>query len=203
MTETVPSAPDADEFRLDGYVALVTGAGRGIGAGIAQAYAQAGADLVLVARTATDLDAVAASVRALGRTALAIPTDVTDVSQLAKIENGPPHRPGHADLRNGQGRLHPAHPPAGGGARARRPGERDRPRRRGDRRPERGAHRRTARADRRGHPAAPAGHDRRRRQHRQVARLTRRQLHHRQNHREAPVFPNTTPDLRPANKHQE
>jgi hypothetical protein len=35
-----------------------------------------------VARTATDLDAVAASVRALGRTALAIPTDLTDVSQL-------------------------------------------------------------------------------------------------------------------------
>jgi 7-alpha-hydroxysteroid dehydrogenase len=87
MTETVPPVPiaDADEFRLDGYVALVTGAGRGIGAGIARAYARAGADLVLVARTATDLDAVAASVRALGRTALVIPTDLTDVSQAAKI----------------------------------------------------------------------------------------------------------------------
>ncbi len=88
MTQAVPSAPageGADEFRLDGYVALVTGAGRGIGAGIAQTYARAGADLVLVARTATDLGHVAASALALGRTALVIPADLTDVSQAEKI----------------------------------------------------------------------------------------------------------------------
>jgi 7-alpha-hydroxysteroid dehydrogenase len=88
MTQAVQPAPPgdgADEFRLDGYVALVTGAGRGIGAGIARAYARAGADLVLVARTATDLDDVAAAVRALGRTALVIPADLTDVSRVVKI----------------------------------------------------------------------------------------------------------------------
>ena len=84
----MPSAPPgegADEFRLDGYAALVTGAGRGIGAGIAQAYARAGADLVLVARSAADFGDVAASVRALGRTASVIPVDLTDVSQVVKI----------------------------------------------------------------------------------------------------------------------
>src|ERR1700736_690923 len=88
MTQAVQSGPHgegADQFRLDGYIALVTGAGRGIGAGIAQAYARAGADLVLVARTGTDLDHVAACVRALGRTASVIPVDLTDVSQAVKI----------------------------------------------------------------------------------------------------------------------
>src|ERR1019366_8642127 len=45
----------------------------------------AGADLVLVARTVTDLGAVAAAVRALGRTALVIPADLTDVSRAAQI----------------------------------------------------------------------------------------------------------------------
>src|ERR1017187_4231300 len=88
MTQPVRAAPPgdgADEFRLDGYVALVTGAGRGIGAGIARAYARAGADLVLVARTATELDDVAAAVRATGRTASGIPADLTDVSRVVKI----------------------------------------------------------------------------------------------------------------------
>src|SRR5215217_7651934 len=60
------------DFRLDDHVAIITGAGRGIGAAIAMAYAQAGADVVLVARTRPQLDAVAARIRASGRRALKV-----------------------------------------------------------------------------------------------------------------------------------
>jgi 7-alpha-hydroxysteroid dehydrogenase len=88
MTNPVVSTfPDqgVDEFRLDGYVALITGAGRGIGAGIARAYALAGADVALVARTASELEDVAAAIRATGRSTSIIPSDLTDVSQVAQI----------------------------------------------------------------------------------------------------------------------
>jgi 7-alpha-hydroxysteroid dehydrogenase len=74
-----------DRFRLDGRVALVTGAGRGIGAGIAVAFAEAGADLVCAARTKAQLEETAARVRALGRRALVVPTDVTDPAQLEQL----------------------------------------------------------------------------------------------------------------------
>lgn len=71
-----------DDFRLTDRVAIVTGAGKGIGAGCAVALAEAGADVVLAARTAADLDAVAEQVRAVGRRALCVPTDVTLTDDL-------------------------------------------------------------------------------------------------------------------------
>lgn len=74
-----------DRFRLDGRVAIVTGAGQGIGAGCALALAEAGADVALAARTETDLEAVAGRVRALGRRAVVVPTDVTEADQLARL----------------------------------------------------------------------------------------------------------------------
>ncbi|WP_083914688.1 SDR family NAD(P)-dependent oxidoreductase [Ilumatobacter nonamiensis] len=67
-----------DRFALDGHVAVVTGAGRGIGEGIAVGLAEAGCDVVLTARRQNEIDAVAEKVRALGRRALAIPGDITD-----------------------------------------------------------------------------------------------------------------------------
>jgi 7-alpha-hydroxysteroid dehydrogenase len=72
-------------FELTGRVAVVTGAGKGIGRGIALALARAGADVALAARTAADLEAGAQEVRALGRRALALPTDVTDAAQLERL----------------------------------------------------------------------------------------------------------------------
>jgi 7-alpha-hydroxysteroid dehydrogenase len=74
-----------EQFRLDGKVAIVTGAGKGIGAGCARALAEAGADVVCAARTQADIDAVAADVRAMGRRALAVPTDVTLTEQLEAL----------------------------------------------------------------------------------------------------------------------
>jgi 7-alpha-hydroxysteroid dehydrogenase len=74
-----------DDFRLDDRVAVVTGAGRGIGAGIAAAYAAAGADLVLVARTHEQLDAVAEQIRATGRKALTVACDVRNLSEIPLV----------------------------------------------------------------------------------------------------------------------
>src|ERR1700674_887882 len=65
-------------FRLDGKVALVTGAGRGLGRGIALALAAAGAELILNSRSPAELDEVASEIAAAGGKARPLPFDVTD-----------------------------------------------------------------------------------------------------------------------------
>jgi NADP-dependent 3-hydroxy acid dehydrogenase YdfG len=67
----------AMEIDLSGKVAVVTGAGRGIGKSSAIALAEAGADVVLAARTLSQLEETALEIRSKGRRALPIQTDVT------------------------------------------------------------------------------------------------------------------------------
>jgi NAD(P)-dependent dehydrogenase (short-subunit alcohol dehydrogenase family) len=74
--------PRTPSLRLDRRRALVTGAGRGIGYAAAAALAQAGAHVVLAARTATEIEAAAAEIRADDGSAEALPLDVTDLSAV-------------------------------------------------------------------------------------------------------------------------
>jgi 7-alpha-hydroxysteroid dehydrogenase len=67
-----------DDFRLDGQVAVVTGGGRGIGAAIASALAEAGAAVVVAARRAAEVEAVAGSINAAGGRAVGLSADITD-----------------------------------------------------------------------------------------------------------------------------
>ncbi len=66
-----------EALRLDGRVAIVTGASRGLGRAMALALAEAGADVALVARSKPDLEETAHQVEARGRRALVVPTDVS------------------------------------------------------------------------------------------------------------------------------
>jgi NAD(P)-dependent dehydrogenase (short-subunit alcohol dehydrogenase family) len=72
-----------DAFRLDGRVALVTGASRGLGKAMALGMAGAGADVALVGRDAATLEPVAAEIQEqTGRQALAVPLDVADLAAI-------------------------------------------------------------------------------------------------------------------------
>jgi NAD(P)-dependent dehydrogenase (short-subunit alcohol dehydrogenase family) len=74
-----------DLFRLDGKVAVVTGASSGLGVAFAQALAEAGADLALGARRTELLEQTADQVRATGRRVLTVTTDVADPASCTAL----------------------------------------------------------------------------------------------------------------------
>src|ERR671913_204833 len=74
-----------DDKPFSGKLALVTGASRGIGAATAEALAAAGAHVILVARTASALEAVDDRIHEAGGTSTIAPLDLTDRESIAKL----------------------------------------------------------------------------------------------------------------------
>ncbi len=93
---TLPHTPS---FRLDGRRAVVTGGGRGIGLAAAAALAEAGADVTLIARTSSEIEAAAA---AMGGTAVTL-----DVSDIAAVKAFFADRPAFNILVNNAGTNRP------------------------------------------------------------------------------------------------
>jgi len=74
-----------DRFRLDGKVAIVTGASRGIGAASAAALAEVGADVVIAARSKDTLAEVTAQIEGHGRRAVAVACDLDDLANMQTL----------------------------------------------------------------------------------------------------------------------
>ncbi len=87
-----------DMYRLDGTVAIVTGASSGLGVAFAQALAEAGADVVLGARRVDRLEATAQLVRDAGRRVLAVATDVADPAQCQALVDAAMAEFGRVDI---------------------------------------------------------------------------------------------------------
>jgi NAD(P)-dependent dehydrogenase (short-subunit alcohol dehydrogenase family) len=84
-TPTTSRSGVLSRFRLDGKVALVTGAGRGLGEGCALALGEAGAEVVCMSRTLAEIEAVAARVVAAGGKARAVRCDVSNADDIMTV----------------------------------------------------------------------------------------------------------------------
>jgi 7-alpha-hydroxysteroid dehydrogenase len=88
----------ADLFRLDGRVAIVTGASAGIGAASALALAGAGADVVVGARREDALRRVAEDIESLGRRAVVVAGDLSDLAALPPLIEAATGQLGRLDI---------------------------------------------------------------------------------------------------------
>jgi NAD(P)-dependent dehydrogenase (short-subunit alcohol dehydrogenase family) len=91
--------------RLEGRIALITGASRGIGAAVAKHFALEGAHVVLVARTTDDLEAVDDSVQADGGTATLVPLDLTEFTAIDQMAAAIAERFGRLDVLVGNAAI--------------------------------------------------------------------------------------------------
>jgi NAD(P)-dependent dehydrogenase (short-subunit alcohol dehydrogenase family) len=74
-----------EDFSLADKIVLVTGAGRGLGKSIALGVAEVGAHVIAVSRTPEELEVTAREIRDLGRSAVAIPADITKVCEIDRV----------------------------------------------------------------------------------------------------------------------
>ncbi|RME65814.1 MAG: SDR family oxidoreductase [Caldilineae bacterium] len=84
--------------KLQGQVAIITGAGRGIGAAAARLLAQAGAAVVLTARSEQEIEAVAQAIRQENGQAIAVPADVSDYAQIEEVVEAALDQFGRVDI---------------------------------------------------------------------------------------------------------
>ena len=98
------------DFRLDGRIALVTGAARGIGRAIALALADAGADVAVGVRVAGSADDLVETIQGLGRRSMSVPMDVADLSQIGPAVDAVVERFGRLDILVNNAGLGPANP---------------------------------------------------------------------------------------------
>ena len=82
---TQPRTRSLDRFRLDGLIALITGAGRGLGEACAIALADAGAEVILMSRTESELDDLKVRIEADGGTARTAICDAADPAAIAAV----------------------------------------------------------------------------------------------------------------------
>jgi NAD(P)-dependent dehydrogenase (short-subunit alcohol dehydrogenase family) len=87
-----------DRFRLDGKVAIVTGASSGLGVAFAQGLAEVGADVVVCARRVERLQDTAALVEAHGRRCLTVGADVSQPEDCQRVVNEAVHEFGRVDV---------------------------------------------------------------------------------------------------------